>query len=190
MRSSAEFSALTKAKGRLQHLEQNRQQQRASRKPSAPLFPSPDSAEIVALKAKLTEVEGERRSDRESVEQAAGDHVVRGTRFNFKRRSTDARDQSSQRLSEWLQACHEELGQALVVGNETRVMELSSQLSDGAAKLSELMRVMVLWSHGRGQDSHDVERSWGASGRSHTSRSKEGFLECSFLSEESSTNCV
>ena len=46
-------------------------------------------------------------------------------------------------LSEWLQACHEELGQALVGGNETRVMELSSRLSDGAAKMSELMGVMV-----------------------------------------------
>ena len=46
-------------------------------------------------------------------------------------------------LSEWLQACHEELGQALAAGDETRVMELSSRLSDGAAKMSELMEVMV-----------------------------------------------
>ena len=46
-------------------------------------------------------------------------------------------------LSEWLQSCHEELGEALVVGNENRVMELSSRLSDGAARLSELMEVML-----------------------------------------------
>ena len=31
----------------------------------------------------------------------------------------------------------------MVVGNETRVMELSSRLSDGAAKMSELMGIMV-----------------------------------------------
>ena len=51
-------------------------------------------------------------------------------------------------LSEW--ACHEELGQALVAGDETRVMELSSRLSDGAAKMSELMGVMVPWCSSRG----------------------------------------
>ena len=44
-------------------------------------------------------------------------------------------------LVDWLQACHEELGQALVAGDETRVMELSSRLSDGTAKMSELLGV-------------------------------------------------
>ena len=63
-------------------------------------------------------------------------------------------------LSEWSQACHEELGQALVTGNETRVMELSSRLSDGAAKMSELMGVMVRWSWLVGR----TVRTWGYRG--------------------------
>ena len=41
-------------------------------------------------------------------------------------------------LSDWLQDCNEELGEALVSGNEIRVLELSSRLSYGAARLSEL----------------------------------------------------
>ena len=83
---------------------------------------------------------GERRCDPESVEQAAGDHVFCG---NCKRRSADARDQSSQRVERVVAGVPRGVGQALAAGDETRVMELSSRLSDGAAKMSELMGVMV-----------------------------------------------
>ena len=131
---AAEFSALTEAKGRLERLEAEQAAATSLLEPSAPLFPSPECAEIVALKAKLAEVQGERdaairnQSNKRpatmsSVARASADQPMPMTRL-------------PRELSECLQACHEELGQALVAGNESRVMELSSRLSDGAAKMS------------------------------------------------------
>ena len=55
---SAEFSALKEAKGRLQRLEAE-QAAVSLPEPPKPSFHSPECAEIVALKAKLAEVEGE-----------------------------------------------------------------------------------------------------------------------------------
>ena len=78
----------------------------------------------------------ERRCDPESVKQAAGDHVFCG---KCKRRSANAHDQSSQRVERVVAG----MPTSMVAGNESRVMELSSRLSDGAAKMSELMGVMV-----------------------------------------------
>ena len=57
---AAEFSALTEAKGRLQHMEAEQAAATSLPAPSAPLFSSPECAEIVALNAKVAEVEGER----------------------------------------------------------------------------------------------------------------------------------
>ena len=129
---AAEFSALTKAKGRFQCLEAQQAAATSLPEPSAPLLPSPECAEIVALKEKVDEVEGERdaairnqSNKRPAVASASADQPMPMSRV-------------PRELSEWLQACHEEL----VAGNESRVMELSSRLSD-APKMSESMGVMV-----------------------------------------------
>ena len=137
---SAEISALQEAKGRLQRLEAEQAAATNLPEPSTPLFPSAD-AEIVALKAKLVEVEGERDAAirNHSIKRPATMSSVASARADQPMPATRV----PRELSEWLQACHEELGQALVAGDETRVMELSSRLSDGAAKMSELMGVMV-----------------------------------------------
>ena len=108
--------------------------------PSIPSFPLPECAEIVALKANFAEVEGERRCDPESVEEAASDHVFCD---QYKCRSDDARDQSSQRVERVFAGVPRGVGASFGCGRRTRVMELSSHLSDGAAKMSELMGVMV-----------------------------------------------
>ena len=46
-------------------------------------------------------------------------------------------------LSEWLQSCHEELGQALVSRGEARVMELCHRLADSATRMPEIMGVVL-----------------------------------------------
>ena len=134
---AAEFTAMTKAQGRLQRLKAEQAAATSLPEPSGPLLPSPDRAEISALKAKLAEVEGQREVAMRSNKRPANVNTV-GAVFA----GCGAPDKSAERV-DWLQSCHEELGEALGLGNESRVMELTSRLSDGSAKLSELMGVML-----------------------------------------------
>ena len=100
--------------------------------------------------AKLAEVEGERdaairnQSNKRpatmsSVASASADQPMPVTRV-------------PRELSEWLQACHEELGQALAAGDETRVMELSSAKMSvdgghGAVRSWPLGRMVRAWGY-------------------------------------------
>ena len=121
------------AKGRLQRLEAEQAAATNLPEPSTPSFPSAD-AEIVALNDKLVEVEGERDAAiRPAISRTSGRRPCLLWQVQGQIRPMPA-TRVPRELSEWLQACHEELGQALVAGDETRVMELSSRLSDGAAK--------------------------------------------------------
>ena len=136
---AAEFSALTEAKGRLQRLEAEQAAATSLPEPSAPFISFSRVCQDCSLEGQTRRGRRrERRCDPESVEQAAGDHVFCG---KCKRRSANAHDQSSQRVERVVAG--KPRGQALFAGNESRVMELSSRLSDGAAKMSELMGVMV-----------------------------------------------
>ena len=106
-------------------------------------LPFPDFAEIVALKARLAGVEGERDAAvRSQSNKRAATMSSVASHLCIRWGQAHAQEKVCWKLSEWLQS--EELGEAFVVGNENRVMELSSRLSGGAARLSELMGVMVL----------------------------------------------
>ena len=107
------------------------------------------------VKARLAGVEGERdaavRSQSNNGQRPCHQWPATSASGGDK---PDAQDKVYWKLSEWLQS--EELGEAFVVGNENRVMELSSRLSGGAARLSELMGVMVLGGHGPWAGQSDV----------------------------------
>ena len=105
-----EFTALAKAKGRLQRLEAEQAAATNLPEPSTPSFPSPECAELVALKGKLAKVEGER------------DAAIRNQ--SNKRPATmscvvsASADQPMPVLSEWLQAWPRGVGTS--IGREKR----------------------------------------------------------------------
>ena len=105
---SAEFSALRPKKAAATSLPE----------PSIHSFPLPECRDCCNEGQTRRCRRGERRCDPESVEQAAGDHV-------FCADQPMPVTRVPRKLSQWLQACHEELGQALVAGNESDGVEFS-----------------------------------------------------------------
>ena len=120
--------------------------------PSGPLLHSPDRAEINALKAKLAEVEGQRDAAMRSNKRPATVNTVGAVSRIADQPMPQTR--VPRELSDWLQSCHEELGEALALGNQTSVMELTSRLSDGAVRVDggSCCREVVV----RVQESHEM----------------------------------
>ena len=142
---AAEFSALAEAKGRLQRLEAEQAAATSLPEPSAPLLPSPECAEIAALKAKLAEVEGERDA---AIRNQSKKRPATMSSVASASAAPNAHDQSSQRVERVVAGMPRGVGTS--IGRRKRVQ------SDG------VMFSLVRWcsENVRIDGGHGAVRSW------------------------------
>ena len=112
--------------------------QASNKDPSVPLHSTPDCAEIVALKAKLAEVEGERDA---ALRSQSNKRLATMSSVAAAAASGGSSAEGAEGIERLVAAVPRGVGEALVTGDETRVMEASPRLS--WRRESELMEVMV-----------------------------------------------
>ena len=147
-RVAAEFSALTEAKGRLQSLE-------AEQAAATSLGTISACALISRLcRDRCDEGQCRRGGRRETLRSAV-------SRTNGQRPCLQWQPFLHIKWGpDHVQSCREESGEALVFWNKTTVIELTSRVSDDAARLSKLMGVMVVMARA-GQSRRDfVGSEW------------------------------